>query len=125
MSRRAHLTVAGIALLLGLLCIAWGHMHVPGAWLVRGYLGDVVIVIFLVAVLGAGTTWRRNTRILLVLAGVGGLELLQIWNHPHGATGVALGTTFDPFDLAAYGVGAVLVWLFEQKSALHPSPSMS
>ena len=90
MSRRGHLTVAGIALVLGVLCLAWGRAQAPGAWLVRGYLGDVVIVIFLVAGLGAVASLALITRLSLVLAVAGGLEFFQMWHHQRGVAGVAL-----------------------------------
>ena len=62
MTRRYHATVAGIALTLGVICLGWGRLQAPGAWLVRGYAGDVVIVIFLVAVLGLVTALRVGNR---------------------------------------------------------------
>lgn len=115
MARRHHATVAGIALALGLICLAWGRFQGPGAWLVRGYAGDVVIVIFLVAVLGLVTSLRVGPRIALVVALAAGLELFQLWHHQRGITGVALGTTFDPYDLGAYGLGALIAWAVESK----------
>jgi Protein of unknown function (DUF2809) len=124
MSRRGHLTVAGIALVLGVLCLAWGRAQAPGAWLVRGYLGDVVIVIFLVAGLGAVGSLALITRLALVLAVAGGLEFFQLWHHQRGVAGVSLGTTFDPYDLAAYSLGAMLAWAQERRCALHQSPGM-
>lgn len=124
MSRRGHLTVAGVALMLGMVCLVWGRAQAPGAWLVRGYLGDVVIVIFLVAALGAVASLALITRLALVLAVAGGLEVFQLWHHQRGVAGVALGTTFDPYDLAAYSLGALLAWALERTCALHWSPGM-
>ena len=124
MSRQGHLTVAGIALVLGVLCLAWGRAQVPGAWLVRGYLGDVVIVIFLVATLGAVTSLALITRLALILAVAVGLEFFQMWHHQRGVAGVALGTTFDPYDLCAYSLGALIIWALERRCALHRSPSI-
>lgn len=108
MSRTQNAVVAAVALALGLLCLLWGQQHWPGAWLVRGYLGDVAIIVFLVAALGV--VWPRQAKARLV--GVVGLavaaEVFQTWHHVRGTAGVALGTTFDPYDLVAYAVGAVI-----------------
>jgi hypothetical protein len=73
-------------------------------------MGDVAIIVFLVAALGV--CWPRHTtaRLVAVVALAVAAELFQTWHHVRGAAGVALGTTFDPYDLVAYAAGAALAW---------------
>jgi hypothetical protein len=110
MSRSQNAFVATVALALGLLCLVWGRQHWPGAWLVRGYLGDVVIIVFLVAALGVVWPSHATARLVGVVGLAVAAELFQTWHHVRGAAGVALGTTFDPYDLVAYAVGAAIAW---------------
>lgn len=104
--------VAAISLALGLLLF----VAVRGP--VRGFAGDVLIIVFLVASLATlqlGTPARR-------LAAVGGLavglELLQglklVGPGSPWIAHLVLGSTFDPMDLLAYGLGLCVAWGLER-----------
>lgn len=81
----------------------------PGRAWVRGSLGDVLIVPFLVHLLGIAVPRSATWRIASVGVIALGAELLQLanlvapdapaWLH------LTLGSTFDPWDLLGYSVG--------------------
>jgi hypothetical protein len=108
--RRA--AVAGVSLALGLLLF----VAVRGP--VRGFAGDILVVVFLVAALATvrlgSPTWR--------LVGVGtlamGLELLQslhlVGPGSPWLAHLLLGSTFDPWDVVAYGLGLGVAWALER-----------
>ena len=84
----------------------------PGVGWVRGYLGDIAIIVFLVAgfaSVGIGSPRGR-------LVGVGAFALaVELWQGlgivaPDAPFLVHLtvGSTFDPVDLAFYGVGLLV-----------------
>jgi glycopeptide antibiotics resistance protein len=115
MTIRQHARLVVIATLaLGTLCLAWGHYRWPAAWFVRGYLGDVIAMIFVVAMLrwtfGNWMAVRTATVIAILVAVV--IESLQLVIHASGVLGTALGTHFDWFDLLAYTVGAALAFFY-------------
>jgi hypothetical protein len=103
------LVTAMISLATGILCLLWGRNHWPGAWLVRGYVGDVAIVVFVSASLSVLWPQHLTLNLVAILILAVGLEIAQYWHHASGVAGVALGATFDVYDLLAYGIGAVLV----------------
>ena len=79
---------------------------------VRGSFGDLAVVPWLAATLGI--LWPRPIfkRALAALAVAVGLECLQLVSHvqPEDPLWVHLifGSTFDPWDLLHYGLGAAL-----------------
>jgi hypothetical protein len=111
--KRYPIVVALIALSIGIACLVWGRYAWPGAWFVRGYVGDVVVIVFIVAVLRATMSrWLdAATCVAATVALALSLEILQTVLHAKGAVGTALGTTFDWYDLVAYAAGAALSWL--------------
>jgi len=84
----------------------------PGLQWVRGYIGDVAIVVFLVACLATARLGTARQR----LAGVGGFALCAELFQGLGLVGpdapfllhVTLGSTFDLLDLACYAVGLAI-----------------
>jgi hypothetical protein len=104
--------VAAISLMCGLLLF----VAVRGP--VRGFGGDILVVVFLVAALATVGLGRPGWR----LAGVGGLaiglELLQglhlVGPQSHWLAHLLLGSTFDPWDIVAYGVGLLVAWRLER-----------
>lgn len=110
--RRAHALIAALWLCVGAFVLLYAG---PGRELVRGSLGDVMVVPFLVHALGL--LWPAHHRARIV--GVGllalGVELLQLAElaGPHSPWWVhlTLGSTFDPWDLLGYGLGLVLAAL--------------
>lgn len=76
---------------------------------VRGWLGDVLIVVFLDAALASIPLGTAPVRLAAVGALSVGLEALQgLHLVGPGAPWIAhllLGSTFDPWDLACYAVG--------------------
>ena len=111
--RRDFALAAGIAFAVGLMCLAWPRLGLPGAWFIRGYLGDVVIIVFAASGLAVLRPWPAGWRSAAVLALAVGLEVLQGWRTPDGALGTATGTTQDPYDLLAYALGAGVQILVE------------
>jgi hypothetical protein len=85
---------------------------------VRGILGDVLVVVFLVASLAAVRLGRPWTRVLAVGVLSVGLELVQ-GLHLFGPDSpwlvhLVLGATFDPLDLVAYAVGLAIAAALER-----------
>lgn len=106
---RARVMALGIAgLALGLSALAWAYFALPGRTLVRGHLGDVAIMMVLVAVV----SWMTPRASRWVWLGVPmALGLLAEGAQAIGLHGsgllneLTLGTTFDVLDLWAYAVG--------------------
>jgi hypothetical protein len=104
--------VAGITLAAGL------TLFVAARGPFRGLVGDVLVVVFLVAALAAVGLGSPRSR----LVGVGvlsvGLELLQglhlVGPESPWILHLVLGSTFDPLDLAAYAVGLALAHALER-----------
>jgi hypothetical protein len=98
--------VAGVSLAAGLALFAW----VRGP--VRGFVGDVLVIVFLVACLATTGRGTARGRLLAIGALALGTELFQglgvvpedapWWVH------LTVGATFDPVDFLAYllGLGA-------------------
>ena len=105
------------ALLLGTEVLIARHAH----GLLRGFVGDMLVVPLVYALLRATVQWRRGLAAGAALALACLVELLQGLGLPdvlHGllpgavqhhalyrVLQVALGSTFDPLDLLAYAVG--------------------
>jgi hypothetical protein len=89
----------------------------PGRWLVRGYLGDVLVVTFLYFLLGVSLQSQR-LRLGLVFAIAMFTELRQ-WivqaTQVSLAEALTLGATADPFDILAYIVGLLLACVAERR----------
>lgn len=105
-----------VGLVLGLTALAWAALRLPGRELVRGHLGDVGIVMFLVAGFGLAMP-RRGPRVWIGLAALIalGTEIMQALGvRGTGLLGeLTIGSTFDPFDLLAYAIGLAVsaTWL--------------
>jgi hypothetical protein len=86
----------------------------------RAWMGDVLAVIFLYAVLGViwDGPWKPRLGVTMLIAY--GLEVAQLFSLlPPDAPRwlrVALGSTFDLWDLAAYTLGALWVILWERQA---------
>jgi hypothetical protein len=105
--KRRDLVLAAVAIGLGIATLAY---HGPGRPFVRGHVGDAAATLFVFAALGV-TPWRVRTRALATLGFATAIELGQLWWTSIGSTGagaLVLGSVFDPWDLAAYGVGVVV-----------------
>lgn len=93
---------------------------------IRGYLGDVLVVTFMVAVaavLRLGTPWQR----IGATAGIAvGTELFQglglVGPDAPLLLHLTLGSTFDPLDLLAYAAGLGLAALLEHTLWRLPPP---
>lgn len=97
------------------LCIAiWAS---PG--FIRGFLGDVLAVIFLYTLLRTITAWGLESSALISIVFAFSLEFFQLWNgFTHKGPRylwleTLLGTTFDPWDLLAYLIGFCCIYLLE------------
>jgi hypothetical protein len=84
--------------------------------LIRGYLGDVLVVAFLYFLMGLLLRSQR-LRLGLVLA-IAVITELRQWvvqaTQVSLAEALTLGATADPFDLLAYVVGLLLAFLIER-----------
>lgn len=84
-------------------------LFVGATGMVRGFGGDILVVVFLTASLAAVGLGRPASRLLAVGALSVGLELLQglhlVGPGSPWLVHLVLGSTFDPWDLLAYGVG--------------------
>ena len=112
--------IAAIALFTsGLLLFRFASGHV------RGFGGDVLIVVGLVSVLATLRIGTPRTRVLGVLAFAVVTECVQglglVGRDSHWLWHLTLGSTFDPLDLLAYVGGAVAAmgaeWLWRASSS--------
>lgn len=84
----------------------------------RGFVADIVIVVFLVACLAALNMGTARQRVIAVGVFAVSVELFQglRWVGPdsHWLLHLTLGSTFDPWDLVAYALGLGLAALAER-----------
>lgn len=110
---RRMLTIAAIGVALGVLALAYRG---PGRALVRGHVGDAgatMVVFALVSAVWRGPGWARAA---LTAALALAIELRQVVaTAPTDVVGtMTLGSTFDGWDLVAYGVGIAAAWALER-----------
>lgn len=125
MKRRLFL-VAVLGLGLGLTALAWAALDLPGRPLVRGHLGDVGVVMVLVAAFGLALPRLGLRGWIALAAGIAAAtELAQALGlHGEGVVNeLTLGATFDPFDLLAYAVGLALAAVLVQRPSDGPRRS--
>jgi hypothetical protein len=107
-SRRRLLVALALLVPLGLLTKA------SGIALVRGHLGGAIYVVFWTYVaLLVQPRWPPARVALAVLAATSAIEAFQLVRWPERVRasflgGALLGSEFDPWDFAAYAVGAVI-----------------
>ncbi len=106
---RIYLPPCLCALTTGLVSLCYSG---PGRELVRGYLGDILIVIFLYYLLSIAwqsTAWRRGISVLL-LACLLEFNQLLTWSAalPSPVRTLILGSHFDPADILAYFLGTAI-----------------
>jgi hypothetical protein len=94
---------AAVGLVLALFVAATGPL--------RSFFGDVVVVVFLVAVLAAVRVGSPRGRLLGVGLFAVGVELWQgldlVRPGTHWLLDLTVGSTADPLDLLAYGLGVL------------------
>lgn len=109
---RCALTVAALTLLAGLALFRWGTGPL------RGTGGDVGIVVLGVSALAAarlGTPKRRLAAMGTLAAGAEAFQALDLVGpDAHWLLHLTVGSTFDPLDLVAYGVGLLLAAALER-----------
>ena len=92
----------------------------------RGWLGDVLVVVCIDAALAAAGVGTARTRLLAVAALSCGVELLQtlglVGRDGHWLAHLVLGSTFDPVDLAMYGVGLAAAAALERRWSTRRPP---
>lgn len=113
--------VSFATLLLGLSILIW----LDNQTFIRGYIGDLIIVIFLYSLLGFFTRLQPRIIAIIVLTFSFVIEFLQLVKiidilgiHPTLITSVILGSTFDIFDLLMYLIGVTTIFLIDRKSNL-------
>ncbi|MBX2800082.1 MAG: hypothetical protein KTR31_20560 [Myxococcales bacterium] len=85
---------------------------------VRGLFGDVLIIVLGVSVMAAVGLWTAWVRVLGMVAlgtvaeGFQALDL--VGPDSHWLLHLTVGSTPDPLDLVAYGVGGVVAWGLER-----------
>jgi len=120
---RARSIAIGMALACGLIFIG-----VRG-W-IRSFGGDILVVIFLVACLASIPVGRPRSRLIGVGAFAVSVECFQglgwVTRDAHWLAHLILGSTFDPVDLVAYGIGLAMAaacehWWAQETSSTTPS----
>ena len=86
----------------------------PGRVIVRGHVGDVAATMLVYAVIGLLSRARVGWRALATMAIATSIELGQVyWRMESSAGELLLGTTFDAWDLVAYGAGVCVAVAWE------------
>jgi Protein of unknown function (DUF2809) len=112
MQRVRYIIVALVSLALGLLILGAG----PG--FIRSYLGDVVVVVFIYALVKSTIDIHPMKLAIAIFAFAVVPELLQYFNTADrleltGAARIAVGTLFDPYDFLAYAAGVIIIYLLD------------
>lgn len=98
----------------------------PGRSIVRGHVGDVAATMLVYAVIGVLSKARIAWRATATMAIAAAIELGQlVWRLESAAGELLLGTTFDGWDLVAYGAGICVALSWELGPALRQSSSSS
>lgn len=120
-SPRLPYLLAGVVLFCVELAIA-RFLHDP---IIRPYGGDALAVVgvYCLARFVALPPWRAtlwgSVAFAFLIEGLQGIDAgARLGLDPRSAAGIALGSTFDPFDLVAYAVGAALVVLAERSRGI-------
>ncbi|MEN0063081.1 MAG: DUF2809 domain-containing protein [Myxococcota bacterium] len=102
-------------------CVGVVAYQGPGMSWIRGSVGDIAVVVLLVAGLAAFNLGTPRQRVLGVGVLALGVELLQglqlVGPDAPLIVHLIFGSTFDPIDLAMYGVGLGLAVLAERSWA--------
>lgn len=102
MNRRALAVAAGSLAAIGALFV-WAHGPL------RSFVGDVVIVVFLVAALATPNVGSARGRLVAIGLVSVGAELVQslhlVGPGSHWLLHLTIGSTADPLDLVAYAIG--------------------
>lgn len=88
-----------------------------GTGMMRSYGGDIVVVLFLYALVSLIVRSSPHKKALGVFLFACVVELFQLIGidatTPLGQ--LTIGSTFDPFDLLAYGIGTYLAVLYDSR----------
>lgn len=114
--------VAAVTLATGL--FLFRYVHGP----VRSWFGDVLVIVFLVAVLAAIGVPRPSLRLAIVgvvaVATEGFQGLGVVPKDAHWLVHLTLGSTFDPWDFLAYAAGLAAAAAVERSGYLaRPGPT--
>ncbi len=102
------------------IAIAVFHFH-P---FVRGFVGDVLVILLLFTFLKAFFSITSEKLAIGILLFAFTVELLQFFdlvetfNIQSKPLRIVLGSVFDWWDLVAYTVGAVIIFVFEYRNSL-------
>lgn len=104
MKQKLFSGIAIASFIIGLLIFYYGKGFV------RFYVGDIVVVIFLYAVLSVFSSWKPWGKASVVGMTALAIECAQLFiTHPgNGLQQITLGAYFDPLDLVAYMAGLVV-----------------
>jgi len=114
---KKHYFLVSLLLLLIEICIA---LFVTQPF-IRGFLGDVLVVLLLYTLLRSFIRITIKVACTIVLLFSFGIEILQLfniaerWNITSPILITITGNTFDILDLVAYTVGVLLIAVFEYK----------
>lgn len=104
MQQKTFFFVALASLVTGLAIFYWGQ----GA--VRNYGGDIIVVIFLYALVSLFTNWQPRTKLLAIGGLAFAVECAQIFIASPGndLQQATFGAYFDPLDLIMYTLGLLI-----------------
>lgn len=109
---RRFVWLGAIALALGAAVVVYRG---PGRELVRGHVGDVAATMLVYALLGLVWRTRPWVRAVVTLAVASAIELGQtVWHATSWVGEMTAGSTFDPWDFAAYVAGVVVALAWER-----------
>jgi hypothetical protein len=108
---RRFITLAAGAVALGVVTLLYRG---PARELVRGHLGDIAAAMLVYAAVGlAARRWSIGMRAAIAFAFAAAIEFGQLaWDTRSTLAELTIGTSFDPWDLAAYalGTGIGIAW---------------
>ncbi len=114
---KSYFLLAAVLFLLLLIIAAFVHDAV-----IRPYGGDLLVVIFLYSLLRSFVKTGVKTAIFMVLLFAFGLEVFQAFPilkmmglEENVAANIVLGNQFDWLDIISYSLGALLVFIVDQK----------
>lgn len=109
-----RLALAGLAI--GAVALLWGRMAWPGHAIVRGHAGDVGATMVVYAIASIFVR-RRVVRAAIAAAVAVSLELAQrVHDGGGGVVGeLAIGASFDPWDLVAYALGIAIAVAWDRR----------